>query len=197
MFFLRFFSIFILATSCYSNTCFPTSLEMGKWSYTNPNITEWGNGAKATIGKYCSIADNVSIFLGGNHRIKWVTTYPFPVHWPMDRVYPRVDTTKGDVIIGNDVWIGSGALILSGVTIGHGAVIGARAVVAKNVPPYGVVVGNPGRIVKYRFTPNQIEKLLAIGWWDWPEDDIAKAMPFLLNEDIDQFIQYCQSIGKL
>ena len=76
--------------------------------------------------------------------------------------------TKGNVIIGNDVWIGYGAKILSGVSIGDGAVVGAGAVVAKNIPPYAVVVGNPAKIIKFRFKPEDVEILLGIQWWNWP-----------------------------
>ena len=67
------------------------------------------------------------------------------------------------MIIGNDVWIGVGAIILSGVKIGSGAIIGAGAVVVKDVPPYAIAAGNPARVVKFRFSQDQIEKLLKIG----------------------------------
>lgn len=166
-------------------------IERGKGSYGEPRVLSWGEGAKVRIGKFCSIASEVTILLGGNHRVDWVTTYPFNVMW--SGVAGHIQghpSTKGDVVIGNDVWIGAGALILSGVTIGDGAVVGARAVVAKNVPPYAVVVGNPAKIVKYRFDESTVEKLLAIAWWDWPDDKIAAAIPFLLSENINDFIIY-------
>ena len=77
---------------------------------------------------------------------------------------------KGNIIIENDVWIGAKSTIMSGVKIGNGAVIGATATVTKDVPPYAIVVGNPGKIVKYRFTEKQIELLLKISWWNWDEE---------------------------
>lgn len=131
------------------------------------------------------------IFLGGEHRHDWVTTYPFSALWDQARSIPGHPRSKGDVIIGHDVWIGYGATILSGVNIGNGAVVGAKAVVTKDVPPYAIVAGNPARIVKFRFTPRQINRLLAIAWWDWPEGEIIAALPLLLHTDIDLFIQYC------
>ena len=71
-------------------------------------------------------------------------------------------TNYAQVIIGNDVWIGSHATFLAGHRVGNGVVIGADAVVAKNVPPYAIVVGNPARVIKYRFDPETIRKLQAI-----------------------------------
>ena len=122
--------------------------------------------------------------LGREHRKDWVTTYPFPAFpdvWPEAKDIPGVEISKGDVIIGNDVWICYGATILSGVKIGHGAVIGARAVVTKDVEPYAVVAGNPAREIKKRFTPKQIQKLLDIAWWDWPEEKIRENIKMLCN----------------
>lgn len=172
--------------------CYGNLLEMGKWSYGHPNVLSFGEGKICKVGKYCSIAEGVTIFVGGDHRPDWITTYPFSALWDQARGIPGHPRSKGDVIIGNDVWIAYGATIMSGVTIGDGAVIGARAVVAKDVPPYAIVVGNPGQIVKYRFNPQQINKLLTIGWWNWNEEDIITAMPLLLNTDIDTFIQYSE-----
>jgi len=91
-------------------------------------------------------------------------------------------------VIGHDVWMGRASSILSGVTVGHGACIAAHAVVTKDVPPYAIVAGNPARIVKHRFSDRQIQKLLEIGWWDFPLDDIRALYPKLLSSSIDDFI---------
>jgi carbonic anhydrase/acetyltransferase-like protein (isoleucine patch superfamily) len=110
------------------------------------------------------------------------------VLWPSASAISGHPKTKGDVIIGSDVWIGTEAVILSGVKVGDGAVIGARAVVAKDVPPYAVVAGNPSRIVKWRFEPAIVERLLRVAWWNWSEESIDKVLPFLLDTDISQFL---------
>ena len=86
------------------------------------------------------------------------------------------------------MWIGRNALILSGAKIGDCAVVGAGAVVAGNIPPYSVAVGNPAKVVKYRFSSEQIEKLLSIRWWDWPEDKINDYLPLICSPSIEEFI---------
>ena len=87
------------------------------------------------------------------------------------------------------MWIGTEATILSGVTIGDGVVIGARAVISKSVPPYTVVVGNPAKVVKKRFSDEQIEKLLKIKWWNWEDEKIKANIHLLLSPKIDDFIK--------
>ncbi|HEX5127349.1 MAG TPA: CatB-related O-acetyltransferase, partial [Rhodocyclaceae bacterium] len=112
-------------------------------------VRNWNEGTTLRIGNYCSIAAGVKIYLGGEHRTDWVTTYPFSALWPEAAHIEGHPRSKGDVTIGNDVWIGTEAMILSGVTIGDGAVIGARAVVSRDVPPYAIVAGNPASVVRY------------------------------------------------
>lgn len=109
-------------------------MSFGKHSYGN--ITKhWENdNATLIVGKFCSIASNVHVYLGGNHRTDWVTTYPFG-HVNKEH-FNNFDgkghpTTKGDVIIGNDVWIGDNVTIMSGVTVGDGAVIANNSHVVK------------------------------------------------------------------
>jgi virginiamycin A acetyltransferase len=77
---------------------------------------------------------------------------------------------------------------MSGVTIGNGAIIGAGSTVTKDVPPFAIVAGNPGKIVKYRFTEEQIEKLLQIAWWDWEEEKIKSNAILMWSSNIDDFI---------
>ncbi|MNI40841.1 Chloramphenicol acetyltransferase [compost metagenome] len=84
------------------------------------------------------------------------------------------------IVIGNDVWIGANAVILPGVTLGDGAVIGAGAVVTKDVPPYAIVGGVPAKVIRYRFTPEEIEVLLRIKWWEWEIEEI-KSKAYLLK----------------
>ncbi len=144
-------------------------------------------GDKLIIGKFVAIAQGAQFIMNGaNHPLSGFTTFPWssfegwkdnaPVEWP----------DKGNTIIGNDVWIGREAVIMPGVTVGHGAIIGSHAVVAKDVPPYGVAVGNPARIAKIRFPPEIVERLLAIAWWDWPPDTIAANLHAIAGSDIER-----------
>ncbi|OPY58764.1 MAG: Chloramphenicol acetyltransferase [Pelotomaculum sp. PtaU1.Bin035] len=164
-------------------------VKVGGYTYGTPSIISFpGDKNEVTIGSYCSIADGVTIFVGGNHRVDWITTFPIRLMFELVKEPDEgVVASKGDVIIGSDVWIGNGATILSGVEIGSGAVIGARAVVSKSVPPYAIVVGNPGRVVKKRFSESQIERLLEISWWDWPPEMIAANAGILCSGDIERF----------
>ncbi len=149
------------------------------------------SGAKLSIGRYCSIADDVNIMLGGNHRLDFVTTYPFGAMtgvWPEAQGLEGYAATRGDVTIGNDVWLGSGCMILSGVTIGDGAVVAARAVVTKDVPPYGVAGGNPARLIRRRFDDAMVERLLASRWWDMPRERVVALLPLLQSADIEGFL---------
>ncbi len=164
-------------------------LSFGAYTYGEPDVI-YLSAATLTVGNYTSISNACSVYLGGNHRTDWVSQYPFPnFREQFPTAYGDCPTTKGDVVIGNDVWIGEGAKIFSGVTIGDGAVIGAYAVVTKDVPSYAVMVGNPAQIAKYRFEPHQIEALLNIRWWDWPEEKIHQNMELLCQSDIDAFIR--------
>jgi len=164
---------------------------VGDYSYGDPEIRHWGEDARLSIGRYCSFARGVTVFLGGNHRADWVTTYPFsalPKLWPEAAGIAGHPATNGDVVIGNDVWFGDGAAVLSGVTIGNGAVVGARALVTRDVPAYGIVGGNPARLIRRRFTEEIAAALEAIAWWDWPEDKVRAEMPRLLGGDIAGFV---------
>jgi|GEM_PF-4427883 len=168
--------------------------EIGEFTYGTPVIRWWGENAKLKIGRYCSIAANVKIYLGGNHRHYCVTTYPFPSppmnkDWPNanQRGLPTLPATKGNVVIGHDVWIGDDTVILSGVTIGHGAVIAARTVVTKDVPPYAIVGGNPFKIISYRFSQEEIAMLLEMKWWDWSPAIVNQFVPYLCAENVTDF----------
>lgn len=171
----------------------PTGLaSVGRWTYGPVQIEAIG-GWDAThvhIGSFCSIAEGVHLLLAGEHRTDWVTTYPFTTtwEWPAARAIPGSPASRGDIVIGDDVWIGRGAMILSGVTVGDGAVIGAGAIVTRSVEPYGIVGGNPARLIRRRFTEAQTAALLRIRWWDWPDAKIAAALPLLLTPDIEAFI---------
>jgi virginiamycin A acetyltransferase len=158
---------------------------IGEHSYGAPKI-RFAGGARLEIGRFCSFADQIEIFLGGNHRLDFITTYPFREfvgRWPGSAALPDNVCSRGDVRIGSDVWVGSGVRILSGVTIGHGAAIGAGAVVAADVPPYALVAGNPGQVVRLRFAEATVTALTASRWWDLPDETIRGLMPLLQGAD--------------
>ena len=162
--------------------------EIGEWSYGHPRVLDWGTGAKLKVGRYCSFAGGVTIFVDGEHHVEWVSTFPFPGLVTEKRETDHCIVSKGDLVIGNDVWICDGAIILSGVRIGNGAVVGARSLVAKDVPAYGVVGGNPARVIGFRFSNEQIAQLEKIAWWDWPVERVREAIPLLCSPSINEFI---------
>ena len=147
-------------------------VRMGEHTY----VSEFCHISQFTkIGKFCSIANLVTI--GAQpHPINWLTTFPY-LH--------TENITSLHTDVGNDVWIGSNSVIRAGLTIGDGAVVGSGSVVTKDVPPYAIVVGNPARLLRFRFPHEMIEALLALRWWDLPIDEI-KALPL---EDVEKCIQ--------
>lgn len=162
--------------------------EIGRGTYGSPSILTWDEGATLKIGAFCSFASGSRILLGGEHRVDWVTTFPFNVLWESGRHITGHPKTKGDVIIGNDVWIGTEAVIMSDVRIGDGSVVGARAVVTKDIEPYAIYAGNPARLVRKRFDETSIQQLLELEWWNFKDEVIEKILPLMLNTDIQNFI---------
>ena len=164
---------------------------IGRHSYGTLTIHSGpGDRAPVSIGAFCSFAAGVELIPGGAHRIDWVSTYPFRVRWSMEGAGRDGHPAPGrGIVIGNDVWCGRGATILDGVTVGDGAVIGAYAVVTRDVRPYAFVGGNPAREIRCRFDDEQVEALLAIAWWDWPDDVIRERVPQLSSGDVDGFLR--------
>ena len=154
-----------------------------------------------TIGKFCSIAAHTRIN-PGNHPLDRVmlshVSYRSSAYGlgPDDPALFNWRRSK-PVTLGHDVWVGHGATILAGLTIGTGAAIGAGTIVTKNVPPFAIVAGNPGRILRYRFDDPIIEALHRIAWWDWPHAQIGTAMHDIRALTAAEFCaKYDQNEGK-
>lgn len=112
-----------------------------------------------------------------------VTTHSFSVYpkWGMGG-NGNWESTSQECILGNDIWIAAGVDILRGITIGSGAIIGAGTVVTKDVPPYAVVVGNPGKVIRMRCSEEIIKRMLEIEWWDFPSDVISNNLDVFQSE---------------
>ena len=125
---------------------------------------------------------------GANHLSNAISTYPFAVFFffwenAMEgKTYPN----KGNIEIGNDVWIGYNATIMAGVKIGDGAIIATNSTVVSDVEPYSIVGGNPAKEIKKRFSPEFIERLLKLQWWNWDIEKITKNVQNLTDLDIDK-----------
>ncbi len=130
---------------------------------------------KSTIGRYCSIANNVSIGQG-EHNIDKISTSSHFYESPWDVL------TAGSCVIASDVWIGVDAVILRGVTVGVGAVIAANAVVTKDVPAFAIVGGVPARLIRYRFSEPKQQVILTSRWWDKDADDAKSLLKSLEYE---------------
>lgn len=169
-------------------------ITVGRYTYGFENISvgQAGEGAALNIGQFCSIAKNVRVLLGANHRTDWITTYPFGHIFVEEFGGENIEghpCTKGDVEIGNDVWIGEGVTILSGVKISDGSVLAANATVTKDVLPYEIVGGNPAIVLKKRFDNALIDLLLKLSWWDLKLAQIREISEVLCSEPTENSLK--------
>ena len=139
------------------------------------------------IGNFVCFGAECVIMMGGNqlHRPDWISTFPFDT---------RSFLTAGDTIIADGCWIGSRAMIMQGVKLGEGAVIATGAIVTQDVPPYAIVGGVPAKIIRYRFPPKQIEKLLALKLYDLDEKQILKMREQLQTDDVNALFEFLEVI---
>ena len=156
---------------------------MGFGSYMGANCNFWGK-----VGRFCSIANNVRVIIGTHPSKNFVSTHPcfyskhcqagftFAKHNSFDEY--KYAEGRYNVLVGNDVWIGYGAVIMAGITIGDGAIIAAGAVVTKDVEPYSIVGGVPAKVIRSRFTKEQVDFLLDLKWWSkdetWLRENASK-----------------------
>ena len=173
-------------------------IEVGEYSYyddpDDPTAFEIRNvlyhygPEKLVIGKFCALGTGVRFIMNGaNHRMDGPSTFPFPAlggTWAEHLDLVTDLPNRGDTIVGNDVWFGYAATVMPGVRIGHGAIIGSRAVVTRDVPDYGIVGGNPARLIRVRYGDEEVARLLAVAWWDWPAEHIAEHVPTIMSGSI-------------
>lgn len=135
------------------------------------------------IGNFVCFGAECVIMMGGNqlHRTDWISSFPFDT---------RSFVPAGDTIIGDGCWIGSRAMIMQGVTLGEGAVVATGAVVTKDVPPYTIVGGVPAKIIKTRFSPEQIDRLLKLNIYALDEKKLLSLRHLFQSNDIDALEKY-------
>ena len=145
-------------------------------------------GDKLVIGKFCMIASGVTFIMNGaNHLANSISAYPFAIFgngWE-DAMEGKSYPTKGDTVIGNDVWIGYNATIMAGIKIGDGAIIATNATVTKDIEPYSIVGGNPAKEIRKRFSPDEIQRLLKLKWWEKDIEWVTKNVKNLTGQDIE------------
>jgi virginiamycin A acetyltransferase len=152
--------------------------------YHYPFVGDW-----LRIGRFCAIATGVKFIMNGaSHAMGGFSTYPFNIFgggW--ERGFDPADwarENRGDTVVGNDVWIGADVTIMPGIRIGDGAIVATASVVVTDVPAYAIVGGNPARVLRTRFEPDIVERLLRVAWWDWPAAKISRNLDALRRTDI-------------
>lgn len=161
-------------------------VKLGRYS----RIDEHSRVTNAEIGNFTEISPNCYINFG-RHPSNYLTPHSmfycgggwrWRPEWgkPLPKEYNQMPKVE----IGNDVWIGMFVKVMSGVKIGDGAIIGTNSLVTKDVPPYAIVAGSPAKVIRYRFTPEIIVRLLEIKWWDLPDEEITKHIDLFHKPDI-------------
>ena len=163
--------------------------DLGAYSYISQNSLV----NKTQVGKFCSIGHGTYIGLWEHNMA--VSTHSFYLYESSGNLvkgYKDYDKCALSTYLGNDVWVGANSVILKGRSIGDGAIVGAGSVVTRDVPPYAIAVGNPAKIVKYRFPPDDIAFLLRLQWWDAPREilqEMVERQLFNAMEDLREFVQ--------
>ena len=169
-----------------------THIEVGAFTTFDGDVGD-GRIRNLKIGRYCSVAKHVDIGLP-QHPTNWLSIHPrqyfdnygnWSRHTGTNVSVKEFSGESGMTEIGNDVWIGDHVVIMSGVHIGDGAIVAAGAVVTKDVPPYAIVGGVPARVIRYRFSEDEVSKLLKMQWWDYDIADFGNVdwsnMPSVLD----------------
>lgn len=164
--------------------------ELGDYSY----IERQSEVIYSVIGKFCAIASDVRLN-ALDHPMERVSQHKITYRPNEYFLGARIDKTFRDgriarqVRIGHDVWIGHGVVVMPGVSIGHGAVVAAGAVVTKDVAPHAIVAGVAAKFLKWRFPPEVSARIIALAWWDWDHDRLAKAIPDMQALGAEAFLE--------
>jgi virginiamycin A acetyltransferase len=175
-------------------------IEVGEFSYyddpDDPTAFETRNvlyhygPERLVIGKFCALGEGVRFIMNGaNHRIDGPSTFPFPIMggtWAEQFDLITGLPGRGDTVVGNDAWFGYSVTVMPGVRIGNGAIVASCSVVVDDVPDYGIVGGNPARLIRRRYNEQDITRLLALAWWDWPAQHITEHIATLMSGSIDE-----------
>src|SRR5690625_1063425 len=148
-------------------------------AFEQANIKYLYGPQRLIIGRFTAIGPGATFLMpGGHHPMIGPSTYPFTMFggtWAVNTLETFMSLQQsGDTVMGDDVWVGRGATIMPSVTVADGAVIGAHSVVTKDVAPYEIVAGNPARTIRRRFNDEDIARLTAAKWWDWPIEKITE-----------------------
>lgn len=175
-------------------------VEVGDYSYYDDpgeparffetNVLYHYGPEKLRIGKYCALGEGTTFIMNGaNHRMDGPSTFPFPImggawseHFGLITGLPG----RGDTVVGNDVWFGYKSMVMPGVRIGSGAIVASGAVVVEDVPDYGIVGGNPAKVIRKRFGDEDVARLLEVAWWDWPMDKVTRNVAAIMAGSIEE-----------
>lgn len=156
--------------------------------------------SECDIGAFCAIGGRL-VVRGSNHSTNTINLQAWAQKEIIQSDLKVVGHRKRRVTIGNGVWIGDSVTVVPGACIGNGAVIGAGSVVTKSIPPYSVAVGNPAKVIRYRFPPEVIDLVKDIHWWDWDYKEIRRLKEFFEidfeNSDLSELETKLESLGVL
>ena len=198
----------------YSNCEFEGYNKVGKFTILNhcslglaSYVSESSCLVNTSVGKYCAIGPFVHIVNGRHPTRKFVSIHPAFYSTGMQSGITYVSENRFTefeyvdskeeifVCIGNDVWIGDGVSIMDGVTIADGTIIGAGAVVTKDTEPYSIVGGNPAKLIRYRFSEENIDFLLKLQWWNRDGEWIKMYAPYF--DDVTSLKSILQREGEV